>query len=70
MRWRGQVIRQILASAVVGLFLAGPASALQVGQKAPGFTLVGPGGKRVSLADLTAAGPVVIYTFVEVSGAV
>jgi len=70
MRWRRQVICQILATAVVGLLLAGPASALQVGQKAPEFTLPAPGGKQVRLTDLTAKGPVVIYTFIDAAGAV
>ena len=70
MRWRDQVIRYILAGAVVSLCSVSPASALQVGQKAPDFTLLAPGGKQVRLADLTAKGPLVIYTFVEAAGAV
>jgi len=45
--------------------LAGPASALQVGEKAPDFTLTAPGGKQVKLADLLGKGPVVIYTFIQ-----
>src|SRR5262249_34156287 len=50
----------LLASAV----LASAASALEVGQKAPDFTLNGTDGKPVKLSDLTAKGPVVIYTFI------
>jgi len=46
------------------LFLAGAASALEVGQKAPDFTLNGTDGKPVKLSDLTAKGPVVLYTFI------
>ena len=49
---------------LAGLTLAGPASALQVGDKAPDFALPGPAGKPVTLSDLTAKGPVVLYTFV------
>ncbi len=48
-----------------GLGSAGPATALQVGQKAPDFTLPGPGGKPVKLSDLTAKGPVVVFTFIQ-----
>src|SRR6266566_4782394 len=39
-------------------------SALAVGQKAPDFSLPGPDGKAVKLSELTAKGPVVIYTFI------
>lgn len=70
MRRRGHLIRQVFVGTVAGLLLAGQAIALQVGQKAPDFTLPAPGGKQVRLADLTAKGPVVIYTFVEAAGAV
>jgi len=54
----------VTASLLVGLVLAGGASALEVGDKAPDFTLAGPGGKQVKLSDLTAKGPVVLYTFI------
>jgi hypothetical protein len=49
---------------LAGLTLTGPVSALQVGEKAPDFSLPGPDGKPVKLSDLTAKGPVVLYTFV------
>ena len=49
----------------LGLALAAPARALEVGQKAPDFTLAAPGGKQVKLADLLGKGPVVIYTFIQ-----
>jgi AhpC/TSA family len=48
------------------LTIAGAAGALEVGQKAPDFTLPGPGGKQVKLSDLTAKGPVVLYTLIQV----
>lgn len=56
----------IAAAVLAALILAvpGPLRALEVGQKAPDFSLNGPDGKPVKLTDLTAKGPVVIYTFV------
>jgi cytochrome oxidase Cu insertion factor (SCO1/SenC/PrrC family) len=47
-----------------GLLPVGAACALEVGQKAPDFALNGTDGKPVKLSDLTAKGPVVIYTFI------
>jgi hypothetical protein len=64
------LVAALLASAMVGLLLTGPATALEVGQKAPDFTLPGPGGKQVKLADLTGKGPVVLYTFIQAFGGV
>ena len=49
---------------LAGLLTVGAASALEVGQKAPDFALNGTDGKPVKLSDLTAKGPVVIYTFI------
>ncbi len=54
----------LVLSTLSVLALAGAASALEVGQKAPDFTLNGTDGKPVKLSDLTAKGPVVIYTFI------
>jgi hypothetical protein len=54
-----------LLLALAGLAFAGPAHALAVGDKAPDFTLPAPGGKQVKLSELTAKGPVVIYTFIQ-----
>jgi peroxiredoxin len=54
----------ILFTLVLTLVLAGSAPALQVGEKAPDFALNGTDGKPVKLSDLTAKGPVVLYTFI------
>ena len=64
MRRRG-LISGVLIGMVAGLSLAGAASALEMGQKAPDFTLPGSGGKQVKLSDLLGKGPVVIYTFIQ-----
>ena len=58
------LLRSIVTAALVGLAWVGVASALDVGDKAPNFELAGTDGKPVKLADLTAKGPVVIYTFI------
>jgi hypothetical protein len=55
----------LLASLGLVLPSASPVAALEVGQKAPDFTLAAPGGKQVKLSDLTAKGPVVIFTFIQ-----
>ena len=54
----------LVATALVSVALVGAASALEVGQKAPDFALNGVDGKPVKLSDLTAKGPVVVYTFI------
>ena len=58
------LLRGIVTCALVSLAWAGVASALNVGDKAPEFTLTGTDGKPVKLSELTAKGPVVIYTFI------
>ena len=58
------VLRGIVTAALASLVLVGAASALEVGQKAPDFALNGVDGKPVKLSDLTAKGPVVIFTFI------
>ena len=55
----------ILAGALLALIVAGPAGALEVGQKAPDFTIAGVGGKQIKLADMLGKGPIVIYTFIQ-----
>jgi hypothetical protein len=42
-----------------------PAGALELGQKAPDFTLTGAGNKPVKLDDLLGKGPVVVYTIIQ-----
>ena len=56
--------RSIVLTALLSLTLVGLASALEVGEKAPDFTLNNVEGKPVKLSELTAKGPVVIYTFI------
>ncbi|MBI2456618.1 MAG: redoxin domain-containing protein [candidate division NC10 bacterium] len=65
MRERGSLVLGIVMAVIAGLIIAGPVSALEVGQKAPDFTLAAPGGKQVKLADLLGRGPVVIYTLIQ-----
>jgi hypothetical protein len=64
MRRHHGVAALVLGLGLVALF-AGPAAALQVGDKAPEFTITGPGNKPVKLSELTAKGPVVLYTFIQ-----
>jgi thioredoxin-dependent peroxiredoxin len=65
MKTRGSGLLAIVVALLATALLVTPASALQVGDKAPDFQLTGPDGKPVKLADLTAKGPVVIYTFIQ-----
>ena len=58
------LIRVVPIAALAVMALGSPASALDVGQKAPDFTLNAPGGKQVKLADLLGKGPIVLYTFI------
>jgi peroxiredoxin Q/BCP len=53
-----------LLALLASVLLVGAASALEVGQTAPDFTLNGTDGKPVKLSDLTAKGPIVLYTFI------
>jgi thioredoxin-dependent peroxiredoxin len=56
--------RAVPIAALAVMALGSPALALDVGQKAPDFTLNAPGGKQVKLADLLGKGPIVLYTFI------
>lgn len=61
----GQSLTRVVPIAALAVMALGsPASALDVGQKAPDFTLNAPGGKQVKLADLLGKGPIVVYTFI------
>ena len=55
----------VLLSGFVLAMFALEAMAMEVGQKAPGFTLAAPDGKPVKLSDLLAKGPVAMYTFIQ-----
>ena len=70
MRGRNHLIHGVIVGVVTGLLLAGPAGALEVGQKAPDFKLAASTGQEVKLADLLGKGPVVIYTFIQAFGGV
>ena len=65
-----RIIGGIALAAVACLILAGTAQAIQVGQKAPDFSLPAPDGKQVKLDDLLGKGPVVIFTFIQAFGGV
>ena len=53
----------IAAAALTGAAAQAPATALNVGDIAPGFTLPGSDGKMYSLADYTGVRPVVLAWF-------
>ena len=55
----------ILVGLAAVLILTSSATALEVGQKAPEFTLQLPDGKPITLGELTAKGTVVMYTFIQ-----
>jgi cytochrome oxidase Cu insertion factor (SCO1/SenC/PrrC family) len=65
MKKRRTAARSVLLALAVVLGATGAAGAVEIGQKAPEFTLADPAGKQVKLSDLTAKGPVVIYTFIQ-----
>jgi hypothetical protein len=55
----------VALAALAATLVASGAQALEVGQKAPEFSLPGPGNKPVKLSELTAKGPVVLYTVIQ-----
>ena len=64
MRSQRSIVTGLLVGVLASLLFAAAVSALEVGQKAPDFTLSGTDGKPVGLSDLTAKGPIVLYTFI------
>jgi len=64
MRIARLVVVALVVTMAAGVFTTA-APALEVGQPAPEFSLAGPGNKPVKLSELTAKGPVVIYTFIQ-----
>ncbi len=70
MRTNCRVVWSALAVVLAILMLVANAYAIQVGQKAPDFTLPAPDGKQVKLDDLLGKGPVVIFTFIQAFGGV
>ena len=69
MGYVGRTLRVSVLGVLFGPLCANPAHAVEVGQKAPDFTLTAPGNKQVKLAELLGKGPVVLYTFVDAFGA-
>ena len=60
-----RALRIVTLAVALAAALPAVAPALEVGQKAPDFTLPAPGNKPTKLSDLTAKGPVVLYTFIQ-----
>ena len=60
-----RVLRVLSLALALAVVLPAAAPALEVGQKAPDFTLPAPGNKPTKLSDLTAKGPVVLYTVIQ-----
>lgn len=63
-----EIVRRALIVLLTGFAIAMfalEAMAMEVGQKAPDFTLIATDGKEVKLSDLTAKGPVALYTFIQ-----
>ena len=60
-----RVLRVVTLAVALAAALPAVAPALEVGQKAPDFTLPAPGNKPVKLSELTAKGPVVVYTVIQ-----
>jgi hypothetical protein len=65
MRTKRHLIGGVFVGVVASLLLAAPASALDVGQKAPDFALPGSTGKEVKFFFFIFKGTMVIYTFIQ-----
>ena len=60
-----RVLHAVALAVALAAALPATSPALEVGQKAPDFTLPAPGNKPVKLSELTAKGPVVVYTLIQ-----
>ena len=60
-----RALRIVALAVALAAALPAAAPALEVGQKAPDFTLPAPGNQPVKLSELTAKGPVVLYTVIQ-----
>ena len=62
-----KAMRRFVSGTVVlaAMLIASGVTALEVGQKAPEFALPASNGQTVKLSELTAKGPVVLYTFIQ-----
>jgi hypothetical protein len=60
-----RALRVVALAVALAAALPATSPALEVGQKAPDFTLPAPGNKPVKLSELTAKGPVVVYTLIQ-----
>ena len=65
MRTTRRLLQGILVGLAAVLILISSAAAIEVGQKAPDFTLQLPDGKPITLSELTAKGTVAMYTFIQ-----
>ncbi len=65
MRTNARGVWSGLAGVMAILILTANANAMQVGQKAPEFMLMGADGKQAKLTDFLGKGPVVIFTFIQ-----
>ena len=67
---KGPQLCGILIGVVATMLLADPARAVDLGQKAPDFTLIASDNKQVKLGDLLGKGRVVLYTIIQAFSAV
>jgi hypothetical protein len=63
-RWMSLMVA-VLLSAVVFLMSTGAATALQVGDKAPDFSLPATTAEKISLADFIGKKPVVVFFYIS-----
>ena len=62
-RWRCLIVAVLLSSAVLCMGVS-PVLALQVGDKAPDFTLPATTAEEIKLADYTGKKPVVLFFYI------